>query len=376
MRKISCPCPVFPCRFRHGGASIDPGSVLDFSASVNPLGPPPTVMAALRGALAGSGREGSLIASYPDPDCTALRNRLAGRHGVMPAQVVIGNGSGELIQAIPLACPPRRVAVAEPVYTEYLRASSLAGAEVAHWLAEGAAFDLEPFDPEGADLVWLCNPNNPTGRLWPRGVLRPWVEAHPRTLFVLDESFLAFRPDETEHSLIAHVARLPNLVVIRSLTKVYTLAGLRLGYAVSAPELAECLRARLVPWSVNALAQLAGLTALEDRTFLGETHAWFRSETRYMADALRGLARAFDLVPSKANFMLLRLRGTSSAWLSETLRARGFLVRDASNFVGLDGRYVRIGLRTPEQNRLLLGQLQECLMTETHLKKGRGESLR
>jgi threonine-phosphate decarboxylase len=349
--------------------------VLDFSACLNPLGPPASVLAALRAALAGSGRAGSGIASYPDPDCTALRSRLASMHGVAPGQVVAGNGSSELLQAIPQAVRPRRAAILEPTYTEYLRASLLAGAEVAHWLAEGDTFNPEPFDPEGADLVWLCNPNNPTGRLWPRGVLRPWLEAHPRTLFVLDESFLPFRSDEAEHSLIAHVGRLPNLVVVRSLTKIYTLPGLRLGYAVTTPELADRLRARLVPWSVNALAQVAGLAALEDRRFLAETHCWFRSETRYVADTLEGLTRNLEPAPSQANFLLLRLHGATSAWLTATLRAQGILVRDASSFVGLDERYVRIGLRSREQNCVLLERLLNSSESPSPLHAGEREVL-
>jgi threonine-phosphate decarboxylase len=372
MRRISGSSPVPPHLFRHGGGSAPSNRALDFSTSLNPLGPPASVLAALRPAVAG----GDAIARYPDADSTALREHLAALHGVSPRQVVVGNGSSELIQAIPAAWRPRRVAIVEPTYTEYLRASLLAGAAVEHWLAEDETFSLEPFEPGGADLVWLCNPNNPTGRLWPRARLRPWIATHPRTLFVLDESFLPFRPDEAEHSLVGGIEMLGNLVVVCSLTKLYTLPGLRLGYAIAGLEQAERLRAQLVPWSVNALAQVAGLVALRGTPFLSETHAWFLSESSYMAEALECLKGNLDVIPSQANFFLLRLGEAISTCPTATLSSHGILVRDASNFIGLDARYIRVGLRSREHNRLLVGRLHQCLLPERGLEDEWGESLR
>src|SRR5262249_47984503 len=164
MRKLLYPGPRPARLFRHGGSPARRGPALAFSASINPPRPPASVLRALR-------RELPAVALYPDPDCTDLTARLAALHGVAAEQVVVGNGANDLIHALPWGARPRRAAVAEPTYTEYLRASLLAGAEVEHWLAEGDAFSLEPFDPERADLVWLCNPNNPTGQLWPRPAL-------------------------------------------------------------------------------------------------------------------------------------------------------------------------------------------------------------
>src|SRR5262249_27050342 len=146
---------------------------------------------------------------YPDPDCRLLGERLAEGHGCDRGQVVTGNGANDLIYALTRAVRPRRVAIAEPTYTEYLRAALFVGAEVAHWLAEGADFEPGPFAPEGADLVWICNPNNPTGRLWPGGdVLAAWIRAHPRTLFVVDEAFLPLTREGDRRSLVPQVGRL------------------------------------------------------------------------------------------------------------------------------------------------------------------------
>jgi threonine-phosphate decarboxylase len=277
------------------------------------------------------------------------------------AQVVIGNGSSELIHAIPRAFRPQRVALVEPTYTEYLRASLLAGADVTHWLAEGDTFTPEPFDPEGADLVWLGNPNNPTGQLWPPGSLAPWVAAHPRTRFIVDEAFLPFLRDEAELSLVPFVGRLPNLVVVRSLTKLYTLPGLRLGYALTHPERADQLRAQLVPWSVNALAQVAGLVALEEEPFLRATQRWFRRERQPFTAALQACVACLRPVSSRTIFSLVRLEGVTAGWLVRRLEERGIAIRDASNFIGLDNRYVRIAMRTPEDNRRLLEELAVVL---------------
>jgi threonine-phosphate decarboxylase len=349
MQKLSYPVPPSVVLFRHGGTPAGGGPVLDFSASINPLGPPASVLRALRQALPS-------VARYPDPSCADLAARLAALHGVAPDQVVVGNGSSELIQALPRAVRPRRVAIAEPTYTEYLRASLLVGAEVEHWLADGEDFALAPFDPGGTDLVWLCNPNNPTGQLWPRPLLLAWLKAFPRTCFVVDEAFLPFLPDEAAHSLVPDVERLPNLVVLRSLTKLYALPGLRLGYAVTDPDLAERLRGQLPPWSVNVLAQAAGRAALADAAFLARTRAWAETEMVFLHRQLTGL-RHLRPIPSRSVFQLLRLHGVTSARLTAALREHGLLVRDASNFVGLDRHHVRVSLRAPEDNRRLVGEL-------------------
>jgi threonine-phosphate decarboxylase len=352
MHQLSEPAPPSAALFRHGGAAAGGGPVLDFSASINPLGPPAGAVRALRRQLAS-------VARYPDPDCTALTARLAALHEVAPEQVVVGNGSSELIHALPRALRARRAAIVEPTYTEYLRASRAAGAKVEHWLPDGDTVEPEPFDPGGAGLVWMGNPNNPTGALWDVAVLLDWVLAFPATVFAVDEAFLPFLEREELLSLIPQLHRLPNVVVLRSLTKLYALPGLRLGYAVAPPDLAARLRGQLPPWSVNALAQVAGLAALDEPGYLGRTHVWARTELPHFG---RQLAELPHLEPRASGtvFVLVRLHGGSAARLTAALRERHLLIRDASNFVGLDGRYVRISLRSPEDNRRLVAELAGC----------------
>jgi threonine-phosphate decarboxylase len=352
MRRIPRDWPDPAPLFRHGDRTLcraDAG--LDFSVTVNPLGPPRSVLQALRAGL-------GTITRYPDPEGRELVERLALHHHCPGTQIVVGNGANDLIYALTRAVRPRRVAIAEPTYTEYLRAALLAGVEVTHWLTEGADFEPEPFDPEGVELLWLCNPNNPTGRLWPRPeALLTWIRTRTRTLFAVDEAFLTLTAGGEGRSLIPAVSRLANLVVLRSLTKLYALPGLRLGYLVAPAEWAERVRAQVVPWSVNALAQAAGLAALGDEDYHRRTRAWLASEVPPFAGRLARACERLRPVRSEASFVLAELHGLTAAAAVEGLARQGIAVRDATNFVGLGAQYLRVAVRTAEENERLFEAL-------------------
>jgi threonine-phosphate decarboxylase len=353
MRKIPCPWTDPTPLFRHGDAwgRVQP-ELIDFSVSVNPLGPPAGVLHALRIPQ---------IDRYPDPDSLQLRETLAARHGLEPDQIVAGNGANDLIYAAARAFRPGRVAILEPTYTEYFRASLRVGASVDHWLAEAPGFEPQQFDPDGVDLVWLANPNNPTGRLWDKGQLLGWIGSNPRIMFLVDEAFLPFRADGQAQSLISALAQLPNLVVVRSLTKVFAMPGMRLGYALACGSLAARLREEVVPWSVNSLAQAAGIAALQDSAYLVKTQTWFEEEAQSFEERLGAFSPAIAPVPSQANFVLVKLEGTSAARLSRGLMEYGVTVRPAGNFVGLDDRYLRISARTTGENLRFLHALRTAL---------------
>jgi threonine-phosphate decarboxylase len=359
MRRIPPPSSDLARLFGHGDrAAAAPGVTLDFSVSVNPLVTPRSFATAADVFLDSL----RAVTRYPDPDCQVLATRLAGRHDITPDQVVVGNGANDLIYATARALRPGRAAIIEPTYTEYLRASLLTGATVEHWLPEDVHFQPGTFDPGAANVIWLCNPNNPTGTLWPAGALRSWVESYPRVTFVVDEAFLPFLANEGKHSLIPAVKRLANLVVLRSLTKVYALPGLRLGYAVSNPQLAARIREQVVPWSVNTIAQAVGAAVLDDEVFLARTRAWLPAALESFNSRLAGCSSCLEPLPSRANFVLVRLNGITSGWLTRRLLERGIAVRDASNFVGLDDHFVRVALRQPEANERLLRELHLLLL--------------
>jgi threonine-phosphate decarboxylase len=340
----------------HGGVpSVNGRPLLDFSTNLNPLGPPASVLRALRQGLPD-------IARYPDTDSSILVKALARHHRVDPGQIVIGNGVNECIHAVARSRPPDVVAIVQPTYTEYHRTCLNGGHQVQHWLANGKNFQPEPFDPGPARMVWLCNPNNPTGRLWRRKQLLPWIEAHPDVDFVVDESFLPFRGDVASHSLIRWVKCLGNVIVLRSLAKLFTLAGLRLGYLVAHPERASALRSDQPWWPIGVLSQVAGVAALKDKGFVQRTQAWLKPERNLLLYKLDAFSDYLHAVLSETNFVLVRLQGISAEMLNYKLLRHNICIRVATKrFVGLEGEYIRLAVRTRKENEQLITALQAIL---------------
>jgi len=339
----------------HGGPPSENGRpLLDFSTNLNPLGPPASVLRALRQGL-------PEIAHYPDTNSLMLTEELAKQYyGVEPTQIVIGNGVNECIHAVARSRPPGLMAIVQPTYTEYHRACLNAGHQVEHWVPEGDDFQPTPFDPGRARMVWLCNPNNPTGRLWPREQLLSWIEANPRVDFVVDESFLVFRRDG--HSLISRVRGLENLIVLRSLTKLFTLPGLRLGYLVAHPDRASALRSDQPWWPIGVLSQVAGLAALKDKPFVRRTQAWLKPERNLLLYKLDAFSDHLRSVLSETNFVLVRLQRISAEMLRHRLLRHNICIRLATNrFIGLEGEYIRLAVRTRKENEQLLTALQIVL---------------
>jgi histidinol-phosphate aminotransferase len=324
---------------------LEPASVLDFSASINPCGPSPRV----RDAIARTD-----ISRYPDDDASALRRALARRLDASPEAIMVGNGSVELIWLLAVAYldPGDTVLVVRPTFGEYERAARIAGAQVLCWRAE----PCNGFRPDVAaiaslivqsrpKLVFLCSPNNPTGAHLDRSEIERIVEASGSGLVVLDEAYRGFV--EAPAPMLDLVAG-GQVVLLRSLTKEYALAGLRLGYAVAAPDVIEHLRAVRPPWTVNAAAQAAGMAALDDEAHLARARAEVRAAKAYLEEELGRLGLA--AAPSAANFLLVEV-GDGAAFRGRLLR-QGCCVRDCASF-GLPA-HVRIGIRTrPECERLV-----------------------
>ncbi|MSQ33018.1 MAG: histidinol-phosphate aminotransferase family protein [Dehalococcoidia bacterium] len=339
----SCPHGVLsPREARARG--LDPGEVLDFSFNVNPYGPPLAVAAAVSRAA---------IARYPDSDSAELRAALAQRAGVAESQVCVGDGSMELLWLLGLAYlrPGDRALILGPTFGEYARLARIFGAqpvemvasEAAGWAPDLAA--LRRALAQGPRLVFLCNPNNPTGLYLKRGLVEEILGLCSQSLLVMDEAFLGFvgSPWPSEPLL-----ERGQVVLVRSLTKDYALAGLRLGYAIGSAQTVAALEAVRPPWSVNALAQAAGLACLEDGQFLPTTRRQLEETKAWLTGELAALG--LPAVPSAANFFLLKV-GDGAAFRGRLLEL-GVCVRDCASF-GLP-QYVRIGVRTPAECRRLL----------------------
>lgn len=345
---------------------LPPERFLDFSASLNPAGPPPAVLHRLRRALAGG------VARYPDPDCRAAREALADRLGVPPEAVLLTNGGAEAIHLAArwwFSGPGKggRMIVPAPSFSEYARAAAAAGAKVVYRVLDPAGgFRLEAAalaaDLHPGDLVMVGNPNNPTGTLAPAGELNALhrLASTAGAALAVDEAFVPFTEGGANLSLASRAAREPGLLVVGSLTKYYCLPGLRAGYAVAPPGTVAALAALQPSWSVNGLAQEAILAAqaaeeADDPARLTTRLARARADLARHLAALPGL-RVF---PSDANFLLVDCRdtGRTAAEIADALGHQGILIRDCADFPGLGPYYFRVAVRTRRDHDALLAAL-------------------
>jgi threonine-phosphate decarboxylase len=341
---------------------FSPDKVIDFSASINPKGMPRRAAAAIRDHI-------RLVPHYPEPYSESLTSVIEKHYRIKSGSVICGNGSTELIYLITRVLKPRRVLVTAPTFSEYEKACAISGnADVArHVLRPEDDFSVDPdrfIDAmEGVrsgkkrsccDLVFLCNPNNPTGRLMKkRDILKIADAAFTlRCYLVVDEAFIDFCSGE---SVIASVARNPYLIVLRSMTKFYALAGLRLGFGVFHPRLAGKLKQHKEPWSVNNLALAAGSVVFPDRAYQDASLAMCKREKRFLEKKFNDLGIKY--FASDANYYLLHF-GNAGTIVSE-LEKKGILVRDCSNFKGLGKGYVRIAVRSRRENSRLMKELAQ-----------------
>ncbi len=339
----------------HGGIySVDHRLVrLDCSSSVNPLGAPKRTLRVIE-------KGASVLASvYPDPECTDLRKGLARRLETNEDMITVGNGAVEIIHWFARAFAKRRVVIPAPTFCEYELASQRAGARVTFVpLAQGFGIDTSAVvdAAKGADALFLCNPNNPSGLLATDRIRKIIKSVDSSTMILLDECFIELA-DRAE-TLVRMVTDYDNLVVLRSLTKSHGLAGLRVGYSVSSPDAAEKLSAFRVPWNVNGLAQAAGIAAIADGAHLARAIRLVKKERKFLYDRIR---KTNSLAPlaSDANFFLVRLDGIDSTEFRDTLlKKTGVLVRDCSTFTGMGPQHVRIAVKTRKENLVLLKALE------------------
>ena len=328
---------------------------LDFSASISPLGLPEGVHAAALRALEKADR-------YPDPLCRQLCAALSAYHGVPVSNIVCGSGASDLIYRLCHTLKPKSAAVFVPGFAEYARALRETACSVTEIpLASDFRLTEEQLKqiPEDCELLFLCNPNNPTGLLTGRELLLPLLDfcREHGTILAVDECFLDFCEDAADYSLIPALAEYPELLVIKAFTKTYAMAGLRLGYALcGSAGLAEKLQACGQPWAVSVVAEEAGIEALCEENYVNQLHALIKTERQHMSTALEALG--LRVVPGEANFLLFHC---ADSGLAKKLRERGVLIRDCANFAGLQKGWYRTAVRTEAENTVLLETIREVL---------------
>jgi histidinol-phosphate aminotransferase len=330
---------------------IAPDEIIDFSVNSNPFGPSPAVHEAL-------GRV--VVERYPDREALALRRALAEKFDLDLPQLLIGNGTAELLWLLALAFvrPGDTALILKPTFGEYARGVALLGGRIQSIRAreeDGFGFAPETIREALCEtnprLAFICNPNNPTGAVLPTEEIEELATAHPHTLFVIDEAYIQFVPD----LLSCMALDLPNLLVLRSLTKDYALAGLRLGFAAGPVDLIEALAKVRPPWNVNAVAQEAGLAALMDEAYLSQSLSRLQAAKAAFLAGLWSLG--LEPIPSATHYFILKVG--NAVEFRRRLLGYKIQVRDCASFGLLD--YIRVATRKPEENAQLLSALKEML---------------
>jgi len=325
-------------------------SFIDLSANINPFGPPVGVWKSIQQGMKD-------IVNYPDPESRALKITLSNHLGIPTDSIMAGNGAGDLIFTIVQALKPKKVAIPIPTFSEYERAARSVGAEVSYipMGPEGwEKYNQSEVDPlwreilKGCELLFLCSPHNPTGSLLNtetfERLLRLTKEIGCRILF--DESFLDFLPDELRQSTRTYLESNQHLIVLYSLTKFYSLPGLRLGTVFAHPSLLATFDQYRDPWSVNVLAQHAGIAALEDLAFPDDVREKLReSRSVFYQEFMQCGFSNLRLWPTSVNFALIQILNHTSGDLIRHLGRLGILVRDCTNFKGLPENFIRIAIK-------------------------------
>lgn len=427
---------------------FNPDEIIDFSASINPLGYPDSVRRVILERF-------NDILRYPDIECAELRKTIAEKHHCNTSNIIIGNGSNELFHLIPRALKPKCGVVLQPTFSEFKDALCNANVniieiiydinrEFTHYKTKNHSYtphsssakpcstydtrtfrqvrggnmendsfttplsspceggergevvksnkavsgsfrnplDIEQlknksfsFDLNDARLrnfkegiVFLCNPNNPTGQLVTKEEILEFARDYTERIIVVDEAFMDFIEEEEKFSIIKEVVATKNIIAVRSLTKFYGFPGLRLGYLVACESIINSLLRFKEPWTVNAFAQVAGYAAINDKEFALNSKRFMSCEKIFLYEGISKIKELYPLYPT-VNFILVRIGNVDikSSEIYDLLIKDRIAIRDCSNFVGLNDRFFRVAIRTRDENRKLLSALK--LVMEDEISK-------
>ncbi|MEW5693516.1 MAG: threonine-phosphate decarboxylase CobD [Candidatus Hydrogenedentota bacterium] len=335
---------------------------IDFSANINPLGFPTKIKTIIEKNI-------NQIACYSDPEYREFKLTLAEKINVSPHNILVGNGSMELIFLSIMCLLPQKVLIPIPTFSEYERAAKMINCDCIFLRCKQSRnFQIDinemiKYLPR-VDLIFLCNPNNPTGTLIPKAEILYLLKKCLRynVFLIIDETFINFLTDADKVTLIKEASKNSKLLVIRSLTKIFAIPGLRLGYIVGNKRLINNISRYQPTWSVNTFAQLVGKEVLNDTRFISQTYELINKEREIL---FRNLKEIKGIIPfsSKTNFILAQLTNPriNSNELYNFLGKNGILIRDCSNFRGLNNRFIRICVRTRKENLKLINNIKKIL---------------
>jgi len=338
--------------------------VLDFSGPINFLGPSPKAVEAVKECA-------RLIRFYPDPNPIELKMEIAKYvgHGVAAANIILGNGSIELIYMITEIFPAGfKAVIPVPSFTEYEKAAlRVHGEAVFVQLPENFVLETESIKKAIKDdtrIVYVCNPHSPSGTLYNREKILDLADfCHKKNVILsVDENYIEFTGKTKDTTMVGYVKKYENLFVIRSVTKFYGMPGIRFGYGIAAENLVEELQTVRQPWSINSLAGFATLAAFKDTEFIENTKRTIAKERAQFAKILSEIGD-LHVFPSETNFLLVKILNSklTSTKLKDLMSEDGILIRDCSTFVGLDDSYFRVTVRSSEDNLKLIKTLKEIL---------------
>lgn len=349
-----------PALYLHGGDIYRNKIKIDFSVNVNPLGPQKEVTEAVRSAAED-------ISHYPDICCEKLMRAISRFEQVPEETLLCANGAAELFFAVVLAGRPRKALLFSPSFSEYERALRMIDADIRYYELEREEEFQIPGDLADAvtpdlDMVFLCNPNNPTGQVTSKELLKNIAGKCKEcgVTLVIDECFIDFLDSPEEYEMKGELWQYPNVLLVKAFTKLFCMPGLRLGYAISGDkELLRRMRMAMQPWNVSVPAQAGGVAALENcGSYIEKTKQIVKTERAYLKEALRGLG--YKIYGSKANYIFFEAKEEKEEpSLYDKARAAGFLIRDCSDYRGLSKGYYRIAVRTRQENERFIAWLRK-----------------
>ncbi len=337
--------------------------IIDFSANINPLGLPQRTKEAIL-------KDIDTLVYYPEPESKDLKNRLCLLHRIKQNNILVGNGSIELIHLIPRALKSRSALIVGPTFSEYEFAVRTNGAKPFFALSpETDDFKIDiagikRFIPR-VDLIFLCNPNNPTSFLVPKADILGLLDLCKKhnAILVIDEVFMDFVYDSQNITLVSEAVKHNQLLVLKSLTKIFALAGLRIGYLIGKGSIIERISKFQYPWNVNSLAQVAAKEVFQDRNYLKLSKKFIWEERNYLFENLRKI-KGLKVYNPTANFIFCKLESCNlkdSLRLNKKLLKEGIIIRSCHNFRGLDNRFFRVAVRTRSENKRLISCLKKVL---------------